>query len=200
MTCKSGILNLFLYISVIFGQKNVEESNTGALLKFPSVIDGPLYTQEWEVAPSQFGYHAYGGSIEGWLILPMNTTYHTECPQNGKQEPLNENEYIRRLRDAIDPNDIHGFIMVIDRGDCYFVEKVEFAQKVGAKACIVVDHTPENLFTMWMPDAWDDDINIPSVLVGEKNGEILYQHLGVWLHILYLYWNYISVYIYCKRL
>ena len=107
----------------------------------------------------------------------MNTTYHKECL--GLQEPRYQNEYLGLLKRSIDINDEYGFIFVIDRGDCYFVEKVEFAESIGAKAVLIIDHTPESLFTMWMPDDWDDDINIPSVLLGEINGKILYQHLGV---------------------
>ena len=179
MAWNFSLISVLLIIWSTVGQKKVEESNTGALLKFPSVNDGPLYGKEWEVAPAQFGYQSYGGSIEAYLVIPMNTTYHKECPQNGKQEPLHENEYINWLKLSVDPNDDYGFIMVIDRGDCYFVEKVEFAQKIGAKACLIIDHTPENLFTMWMPDNWNDDIDIPSVLLDERSGEVLYQHLGV---------------------
>ena len=73
-------MNWLVLISLLIGsvhsQKKVEESNTGALLKFPSLIDGLLYGKEWEVAPAQFGYHGYGGSIEGILITLDHITYY----------------------------------------------------------------------------------------------------------------------------
>ena len=56
------------------------ESSTGALLTFPNAIDGALFGQEFEVAPSEFGYQKWGGTLEGWLVLPANETYHKECP------------------------------------------------------------------------------------------------------------------------
>ena len=33
------------------------------------------------MAPAQFGYQKYGGTLKGWLVLPMNETYHKECPK-----------------------------------------------------------------------------------------------------------------------
>ena len=69
--------------------------------------------------------------------------------------------------------------MVIDRLDCYFVDKVEYAQALGASGVIICDWIPEHLFTMWMPQEWTDDIDIPSVLLGYNNCKTLMKHLGV---------------------
>ena len=86
MATMSSIAVISLYILSLLNpirSKTIDESSTGALLSFPSVVDGPLYGKTWDVAPSQFGYQAYGGSMEGVLILPTNTTYHKQCPKCG---------------------------------------------------------------------------------------------------------------------
>merc|ERR1719295_1201107 len=41
------------------------------------------------------------------------------------------------------------------------------------------DWKKERLFTMWMPQDWNDDITIPAVLLQKKNCEDLMEHLGV---------------------
>ena len=70
-----------------------QESSTGALLSFPFTSDGPLYDQYFDVAPSQFGYQKWGGTLTGYLILPANETYHTECPKcsNSNSSMCNQN-------------------------------------------------------------------------------------------------------------
>jgi len=171
--------------------KTVEESSTGALLSFPSTIDGPLFNKTFEIAPAQFGYQKYGGALEGVLVLPANETYHKECPKcpyNGGYsmcttegpEPLGQNPYIHYINDwFIEEDDITDFILVVDRLDCYFVNKIEHAQLMGASGVIMCDWRAEHLFTMWMPTDWSDDIDIPSVLLSNKDCATLMAHLGV---------------------
>eukprot|EP00484_Ammonia_sp_Unknown_P012014 CAMPEP_0197072698 /NCGR_PEP_ID=MMETSP1384-20130603/210229_1 /TAXON_ID=29189 /ORGANISM="Ammonia sp." /LENGTH=883 /DNA_ID=CAMNT_0042511519 /DNA_START=176 /DNA_END=2826 /DNA_ORIENTATION=- len=171
--------------------KTVEESSTGALLSFPSTIDGPLFNKTFEIAPAQFGYQKYGGALEGVLVLPANETYHKECPKcpyNGGYsmcttegpEPLGQNPYIHYINDwFIEEDDITDFILVVDRLDCYFVNKIEQAQLMGASGVIMCDWRAEHLFTMWMPTDWSDDIDIPSVLLSNKDCATLMAHLGV---------------------
>eukprot|EP01084_Bolivina_argentea_P225884 381638_1 len=49
--------------------KTVDQSSTGALLSFPSVIDGPLFNKTYVVSPAQFGYTHYGSKLEAILVL-----------------------------------------------------------------------------------------------------------------------------------
>lgn len=157
---------------------DVAESNTGALLRFPSATDGALFNVTYEVAPAQFGYQHYGGSLTGYLILPANESFHNECP--GQQEPLGANPYIHYINDwMIEASDITDFIFVIDRLDCYFVEKIELAQSLGASAVLMCDWKSESLFTMWMPSDWIDDIDIPAVLLQRTECDALMAHIGV---------------------
>eukprot|EP01083_Nonionella_stella_P283872 966254_1 len=163
------------------------ESPTGAFLAFPSVVDDELFHEYFPVAPSQFGYHKFGGELEGILILPANETYHKECPPGGlgsctdcEHEPLGINPYIRYIHDwFISDNDVKNYILIIDRLDCYFVNKIEYAEQLGASGVIICDWRVESLFTMWMPNDWEDDINIPSVLLQNKYCQKLMRHLGV---------------------
>ena len=198
------LLISLLYIIKLTYTKTVAESSTGALLTFPSVIDGPLYNQSFDVAPAQFGYQQYGGQLEGVLILPKNVTYHKECPEGN--EPIGtthtksvflhtnipitvhksvytytgSNPYIHYIQDwFISDNDIRDYILVIDRLDCYFVDKILHAQEMGAAGVIMCDWRDETLFTMWMPDDWHDSIDIPSVLLDNHHCHTLMQHIGV---------------------
>jgi len=179
---KSTTLSLLassLFLPLCTPAKTADESSTGALIKFPSVaLDAELYNQTWDVSPSQFGYQAYGGSLEGVLVLPMNTSYHLECPD--KQEPVGGNPYIHYIEDwFVGDSDVTDFFLLVDRLDCYFVEKIEHAQTLGASAVVMCDWLDEGLFTMWMPQDWKDDIHIPAVLLQREHCETLYAHMGV---------------------
>ncbi len=61
-------------------------------------------------------------------------------------------------------------IAVIDRGDCFFVDKVKNAQLAGASAVIVVQSLPDFPFTM---GGDDPTITIPSVMISKADGQIL---------------------------
>ena len=94
-------------------------------------------------------------------------------------ESEGKNPYIHHIKDWFLSETVKDYIMVVDRLDCYFVEKIEWAQTLGASGVIICDWKSENLFTMWMPSDWDDDIDIPSVLLQKDHCKTLYQHLGV---------------------
>ncbi len=89
---KTVITWLTLLVMNDINCKTVDQSSTGVLLSFPSVIDGPLFNKTYEVSPAQFGYQKYGGKLEAVLVLPKNETYHKECPPDScsgcEWEPL----------------------------------------------------------------------------------------------------------------
>lgn len=64
---------------------------------------------------------------------------------------------------------VKGKIVVIERGDCTFVDKARKAQKAGAKAVIVTDNVPgssaddQPMFAM--SGDGKDDVNIPVVFI-----------------------------------
>lgn len=49
---------------------------------------------------------------------------------------------LRGCTDLNDTDDIRGKILIVERGDCTFVDKARRAQKAGAKAVIVCDNVP----------------------------------------------------------
>lgn len=175
MPSTSGLL--LATASLVLNGALADQSSTGALLKFPFVqADNPLYNESWEVHPSEFGYHDYGGKRVGFLVLPFNTSYHYEC----HAEPYKQSEYINYVREWNPTDSDETWLMLIDRGDCYFVTKVELAQSYGAAAVIVLDTTHESdAIDMFPPDGWQDDISIPSVMLDHTHSRTLMEALGV---------------------
>jgi len=72
-------------------------------------------------------------------------------------------------------------IALIDRGDCYFLEKAYNAQEAGADAVIIIDDRDEGLMTMSTPGRTNafgvlsDELRIPSSLIQKKVGDQLKQ-------------------------
>ena len=65
---------------------------------------------------------------------------------------------------------VAGKIAVVDRGECFFTEKVKNAQNAGAIAVIVVNNQPSGLPPMGGDDA---TITIPSAGISEADGELI---------------------------
>jgi hypothetical protein len=64
--------------------------------------------------------------------------------------------------------------VLIKRGDCHFVKKVENAEKMGAKLAIIMDNMPENVGYLTMKDDGTGyRVKIPSILISIEDGEAL---------------------------
>lgn len=75
-------------------------------------------------------------------------------------------------------NDVNGKIAVIDRGSCFFVDKVYNAQLAGAKAAIIINNVPGPSFSMGTSSTSTDAlINIPSIMISKDLGDSLKQYL-----------------------
>lgn len=61
-------------------------------------------------------------------------------------------------------------IIVTDRGDCDFIQKVRNAQAAGATAVVVANNEGEHLFKMFSSDGDTSDVLIPSVFVTTATG------------------------------
>lgn len=88
-------------------------------------------------------------------------------------------EFASRLTDAqgCDPYPdlaLSGKIAVIDRGECFFVEKVENADAAGAVGVLVINHDGDDLVTMALLEFTD----IPGFFVGGADGEAIRELLG----------------------
>eukprot|EP01084_Bolivina_argentea_P082199 148841_1 len=176
INCACGAFEACINMTVIPPTAAPTLSYNLATLSFPYVQNDvlQLYNKSFETSSADFGYQPSDHMINGLLILPMNTTYSYEC--NGG-EPKNKNIYINYIK-----NNKHieqDFIMIIDRGNCYFYDKVQIAQSLGAKGVIICDDRNQELFAMSKSNNIADNITIPSVLLQKTNCQLLYQHLGV---------------------
>ena len=67
-----------------------------------------------------------------------------------------------------------GKIVVVDRGDCLFVEKVEHADAAGAQGVLVINHLGDDLIRM----ALLEDTDIPAFFVGGADGQAIRELLA----------------------
>ncbi|HSM55307.1 MAG TPA: S8 family serine peptidase [Candidatus Sulfomarinibacteraceae bacterium] len=71
-----------------------------------------------------------------------------------------------------------GSAALISRGDCFFGNKVFYAQEAGAELVVVYNNDGDEIINMsfgcdYAPDCGPEDITIPSVFVGQTNGEAM---------------------------
>lgn len=69
--------------------------------------------------------------------------------------------------DPYEPQALAGRIAVIERGTCFFRDKVEHADAAGASGVLVINHEGDDLLTMGLLERTD----IPAFLVGRSAGE-----------------------------
>lgn len=103
---------------------------------------------------ASFGVPNYGGSITGQLFYwPQK---HLGC------EPLDRNLIPESHRGRT-------IIVVLDRGNCTFVQKVRDAENVAANAVVIVNSDDSHRLTM-ADDGTGRNIGIPSVLISRSEG------------------------------
>ncbi|CAL0300377.1 unnamed protein product [Lupinus luteus] len=117
-------------------------------------------------AIGNFGIPQYGGTMAGNVVFPKDN-------QKGCKE-FDEFGISFKSKPGALP-----FIVLLDRGNCFFALKVWNAQKAGASAVLVADDIDENLITMDTPEEdgsaakYIENITIPSALVEKSFGEKL---------------------------
>ena len=77
---------------------------------------------------------------------------------------------------------LSGKIVVIERGQCFFVQKVEHADAAGAAGAVVINHFDNELVRM----ALLEDTDIPAFFVGREDGAELLRLLPAASHVLTL--------------
>jgi hypothetical protein len=129
-----------IVLNVLSGGRS---SINGVEVLVPSGFDGLLNMREAAFTPNLAGY----GPVTGKVV---------------RVEPANG------CGDLQNADQLQGNIALIDRGDCWFYEKVLGAQEAGALAVIVInrDDWP---FVMGAPD--DITANIPALMVSQGDGE-----------------------------
>ncbi|CAI6010742.1 unnamed protein product [Closterium sp. NIES-65] len=119
---------------------------------------------EYLSAIANFGIPQYGGSLQGSVVYPAKS--------NDMCKPYKGNDLATKAGGM--PN-----IVIVDRGGCYFTDKVFNAQEAGASAVIVADDKDENLLTMDTPEddpdaaRMVDKITIPSALVQKSTADLI---------------------------
>lgn len=72
--------------------------------------------------------------------------------------------------DLVNASQLAGKIALIDRGDCYFADKVGRAEAAGALAVVVANNSPEDPFSMGGTGA---QAAIPGVMISQADGSTL---------------------------
>ncbi len=93
-----------------------------------------------------------GPEADGPLTAPA-------VPTSDLDNPLGCDPYV--------PQALAGRIAVIERGTCFFRDKVEHADAAGASGVLVINHEGDDLLTMGLLERTD----IPAFLVGRSAGE-----------------------------
>jgi hypothetical protein len=67
---------------------------------------------------------------------------------------------------------------IAERGECTFVQKVRFLEKIGVSVAIIIDNTDENIKNVIMKDdGTGNAIRIPSMLISKTDGKKLIDYL-----------------------
>ena len=77
---------------------------------------------------------------------------------------------------VINPAPLAGHLVMIDRGTCFFVEKVRHAQAAGALGVLVVDNEVSSLPLTMSGEA--EDITLPSLFMTREDGQSLKEVLA----------------------
>jgi len=147
------------YTGGVYAQEFIVETNNVRILE-PEGIAG-VYSS----ATANFGVPLYGFSLYGEVFYPELKDNQLGCSyEPGFRYPK--------------PSSIGShMIALIDRGDCYFMEKAYNAQERGADAVIMVDDRVEGLMTMSAPGrenqfgVLNDKLTIPSSLIQKRLGD-----------------------------
>ena len=111
------------------------------------------------------GYSA----VEGDFTVPLS--------QSG---PIQANLVYASPNDACttlsNPGQLTGNIALIDRGTCFFVDKVQLAQEAGALGVIMVNNVAGDPIVMGGTPSYT--VTIPGVMISQSDGALLKAHLG----------------------
>lgn len=112
---------------------------------------------EIEMSPAMFGIPAYSGREVQGLAVYAPTSDHEGC------EPIDK---------SLIPNwpDVGVVVLLVDRGNCTFVTKVQQAEDTGAAATVIVDNREERYLPYMADDGHGSLLQIPSMLIHKDDG------------------------------
>ncbi len=121
----------------------------------PITLAGTLVTGAAAFGPGDFDITAQLVLVDDGVTDPneVDSTLHDAC-----ETPF------------VNAADLNGKIAVIDRGVCFFVEKISRAEAEGALAVIIINQKPDGVLTMGAGDN-PPVINIPSLMISKTDGD-----------------------------
>lgn len=172
------------------GFRIVMAPQSSGLTSPPKSLDGGEYRH----VEALFGVPPYGSTLRGILVY---ATPATEGPQASGCPEVAQDGSMSGYPKPFWP-DGEQAVFMIDRGECHFVEKVRYAEQLGASAVIIVDNVclcndynidgagatwpakcealrPEATCEPFLPYMGDDgsggNVNIPSYMVSHWDGQ-----------------------------
>ena len=131
------------------------------------IVDPPSLQGKYDTAIGDFGVPKYGAKLVGEVVF--DKTNEKACTLFKDPAPKANGAG-------------HSTVFLVDRGDCFFIEKAWHAQLAGANAVLVVDDVDEELLTMANPTAGQGGssitelakrIDIPSALIQKSLGDTI---------------------------
>ncbi len=81
-------------------------------------------------------------------------------------------------------DEVAGNIALIERGDCWFVEKIANAEDAGAIAVIIYNNEPGNgTIPLGAPDGFANDLNIPAIMIGNNDAQDILEAIDLGLPV-----------------
>jgi subtilisin family serine protease len=108
-------------------------------------------------------------AVEGDFTLPISQS----IPVQAQLVYVSPNDGCNPLSNAAN---LSGKIALIDRGTCFFADKIQRAQSAGAIAVIMVNNVPGDPITMG--GSGSELITIPGVMISQSDGALLKAHLA----------------------
>ena len=152
--------------AVIADSRDAIEFNNAAFYPTPDGISPRIQMGEWS------------GKINLEVTSPSSLSGNYEAAGDSFGPPLTpdpiEGEVVASIpRDGCGPltnaSSISGNIALIERGTCYFTEKVTVAQEAGAIGVIITNQEPTGLVQM----GGDTATSIPSLMITRDDGNLL---------------------------
>ncbi|KAG8534369.1 uncharacterized protein KY384_001214 [Bacidia gigantensis] len=158
--------------------------------KFATVTTSRQDENQAEAPKSGTGVHAGNSGAQktdGGEVLPSGEDgtddhLHHPLPSSPVSKPVKRGEPAHRNEDSKGHADIqslqegaeiHGKVALLSRGGCGFLEKVKWAQRRGATALIVGDHTRGGALVTMYARGDTSNISIPSVFTSHTTAHLL---------------------------
>lgn len=160
--------NIFIFLIYSFFQFFLKNVSTDIIVRSPSSLRAKFENGSIKTSYATFGYNPYGYTLTGRLYYdPVNTEIDLAC----------DGEKLKGLVTEKSNRVDHAPIVMVNRGNCKFIEKARNIQNAGGKVALIVNHNDADPTSVIMrDDGTGSDIMIPLVLISKKDGEILKEY------------------------